>query len=69
MNPCGITAGVLIFLYLWVPRDLFPRPSVYAWQPSGAPMRKIEQSEKSRALFLVIIVLVIVGLAALSHFL
>lgn len=32
-------------------------------------MRKIEQSEKSRALFLVIIVLVIVGLAALSHFL
>lgn len=32
-------------------------------------MRKIEQSEKSRALFLIIIVLVIAGLAALAHFL
>jgi hypothetical protein len=32
-------------------------------------MRKIEQSEKSRALFLVIIIVVIAGLAVLSHFL
>jgi hypothetical protein len=32
-------------------------------------MRKIEQSEKSRALFLVLIVVVIAGLAVLSHFL
>jgi hypothetical protein len=32
-------------------------------------MRKIEQSEKSRALFLVLIVVVLAGLAVLSHFL
>jgi hypothetical protein len=32
-------------------------------------MRKIEQSEKSRVMFLIIIVLVIAGLAVLSHFL
>ena len=69
MNPCGITAGVLVFLYLWVLVGLCPQPSIYAWHPTGGPMRKIEQSEKSRALFLVLIVVVIAGLAVLSHFL
>jgi hypothetical protein len=59
----------LVFLYLWVLVGLCPQPSIYACQPTGGHMRKIEQSEKSRALFLVLIVVVIAGLAVLSHFL